>query len=290
MKRSVAFFAAFLSGIALQAQTPIVGPDYGTPTKVAPEYFGPNAFPVPETSTGQVRRGVYAELAADYFKGRIADGDDRTCDAFLRIEVPLGERASLEVWAPMMEHWSYSPAVAAYRRITTSSDKSWDSGDAYIGTNLQFIKGEPNTLKPDMLVRAVLKTAMGNTFDQARYYDGAGYYFDATFAWSRTFGEGAFVKELRAGVSSGFLCWQDGLARQNDAVQFGSMARIDTRAFSFTVDYAGYSGWEKDGDCPRRLRLRADGHIGRWLPFAQYITGFNDYPFNGIRLGLGYSF
>lgn len=286
MKRFPAVLAAALFFAPLFAQTPIVGPDYGTPTRVAPEYFGPNAFPVPEMSDGKVKGRVYAELAGDYYNGSAADGNDHTCDVFIRLHVPLGERADLEVFGPMIEHWSYSPAVAAYRRITTSDSKSWDSGDAYIGTNLQFIKGRPNSLKPDLLVRAVLKTAMGNTFDQARYYDAAGYYFDATFAWSRCFLESSYVREIRGGLSGGFLCWQDGLARQNDAVQYGLMAKMDARHFLFTADFSGYSGWEKDGDCPVRLRLRADGRIGAWRPFVQYVHGLRDYPFDGVRLGI----
>ncbi len=52
----------------------------------------------------------------------------------------------------------------------------------------------------------------------------------------------------------------------------------------------GYVGWQNDGDRPRRLRVRVDGFVGRWLPFVQYTCGMKNYPFDGIRLGVGYCF
>ncbi|MBO4634113.1 MAG: hypothetical protein J5669_01940 [Bacteroidales bacterium] len=290
MRPVLCFLAALLACFSLCAQTPIVAPDWSTPTLVSPEYFGPNAFPVPDMSEGVVKPYVYAEIAADYYKGRVADGNDHTWDAFVRLSVPLGKRVSFEVWGPVAEHWSYSPAVAQYRRVTQDNGKRWDSGDIYVGTNILIVKGKANTLVPDFLARAVLKTAMGNTFEQARFYDAAGYFFDGTVSWSRNWGPQSYVRELRAGLSGGFLCWQDGLARQNDAVMFGLMARLVTWGFDFTVDYSGYIGWQNDGDRPRRLRLRLDGHLGRWLPFVQYTHGFKNYPFDGVRVGLGYAF
>lgn len=292
MRRLAIIFGSILLAMDLMAQTPIVAPNFSEPTQVSTEYFGPNAFPVPDMTDGRIKPYIYAELAADYWKGRVADGNDHTWDGFIRLHFPLWtKRASLEVWGPFVEHWSYSDAVADYRRIgdARSQKKSWDSGDLYVGTNIQVLVGKPNTLKPDILLRAVLKSAMGNTFEQARYYDCGGYFFDGTIAWSRAF-QYSYVMEIRAGLSGGFLCWQDGLARQNDAVQYGLFASIFTWGFTFMADYSGYIGWQNDGDRPRRLRLRFDGNAGRWRPFVQYTHGFKNYPFDGIRIGTGFCF
>ena len=292
MKRIAVILAAIVLADIIYAQTPIVAPNFSEPTMVSTEYFGPNAFPVPDMTDGRVKPYVYAEIAADYYKGRIADGNDHTWDGFLRLSFPLWtKRATLEIWGPVVEHWKYSDAVADYRRIgeARSQTKSWDSGDIYIGTNIHLLQGKSNTFKPDILVRAVLKSAMGNTFEQARYYDCGGYIFDGTIAWSRSF-TGSYLCEVRAGFSGGFLCWQDGLARQNDAVMYGLFASIYTWGFTFTADYSGYIGWENDGDRPRRLRLKFEGNAGRWRPFLQYTRGMKNYPFDGFRLGLGYCF
>lgn len=293
MKRTVLSIAAALIAMSLNAQTPIVAPNFSEPTMVSTEYFGPNAFPVPDMTDGRVKPYIYAELGMDYYKGRVGDGYDHTWDGFIRLNFPLWtKRATLEVWGPFVEHWKYSDAVANYRRIPQkyrNSGKSWDTGDIYIGTNIQILYGKPNTFKPDILIRAVLKTAMGNTFEQVRFYDAAGYFFDGTIAWSRQF-QFSYVREVRWGLSLGFLCWQDGLARQNDAGQWGIFASIDTWGFTVTADYSGYVGWQNDGDRPSRLRLRVDGNSGRWKPFVQYTHGFKNYPFDGFRVGLGYAF
>lgn len=292
MKRLIVTISAILGSVVMSAQTPIEPPNFSEPTMVSTEYFGPNAFPVPDMSDGRVKPYIYAELAMDYYKGYMADGNDHTWDGYVHVNLPLWtKRASVEVWGPFVEHWSYSDAVADYRRIgeARSQKKSWDTGDLYVVTSLQVLEGKSNTFRPDILIRAALKSAMGNTFEQARYFDCGGYFFDGTIAWSRTF-QKSYVLEVRAGLSGGFLCWQDGTARQNDAVQYGIFASIYTWGFNFMADYAGYIGWQNDGDRPRRLRLRLDGNTGRWRPFIQYTCGMKNYPFHGFRAGVGYCF
>lgn len=293
MKKTLILITVLFPLVYAKAQTPIVAPDWNTPTKVSTQYFGPNAFPVPDTPDGKVKKDIYLELAGDFYSGSVGK-TDYTSDVFLRASFPLWtRRASLEVWAPLAEWWRFSEDVAQYRRIQNTDGKKefkgFDTGDLYLATNLQALEGRPNSLKPDILVRAVLKTASGNSFGQARYYDAAGYFFDATFAWSRVW-EGSFVQQLRAAVNGGFLCWQTGTGRQNDAFQYGLTAILTTRALSFTADWGGYVGWEGDGDAPRRIRLRLDGHIGRWQPFVQYTLGTNHYPFWGIRAGIACKF
>lgn len=293
MKRILWALPFLLSGMVASAQTPIAPPDWNTPSKVAPLYFGPNAFPVPDTPDGKVKKDIYAELAGDFYAGSLG-GKDYTQDVFVRLSVPLWtRRASLELWAPLVEHWNFSQETALFRRLPDAGEKTqwkgFDMGDVYLSANIQALVGKSNSVRPDILVRAVLKTASGNNFGQARYYDAAGYFFDATFAWSRVW-EGSFVRQLRAAVSGGFLCWQTGTGRQNDAFQYGLTAILNTRAFSFTADWGGYVGWEQDGDAPRRIRLRLDGHIGRWQPFVQFTLGTHHYPFQGVRIGVACSF
>ena len=273
-----------------RAQVPVVQPDRSGTTKIAPAYFGPNAFPVPEMSDGRPLRGVYAELAGDVFRGRLADGQDVTRDVFMHVSLPLWTpRATLELWMPVHEWWDFSPAVAAQRRLPEERHRGHDAGDVYVCTSLHLLEGQDNGWRPDILARAVLKTASGGFFGEARYYDCPGYFFDLTV------GEGfrfhGFVHEFRLALSAGFLCWQTDNGRQNDAVLGGALASLETDWFTFGAELSGYAGWENDGDRPMRARLRLDVHPweGSLHPFVQTGIGLNDYPFTQFRAGIAWS-
>lgn len=278
-----------LSG--LRAQTPVVAPDWSAVTKIAPAYFGPNAFPVPEMTDGRPHAGVYAEVAGDYARGRLADGQDVTWDAFARLSLPLWTpRATLEVWMPVYEAWNFSAAVAEQRRLPAEPHRGHDSGDVYVCTSLHLLVGRDNGWRPDILVRAALKTASGNSYGDARYYDSPGYFFDLTVG--KGFRFDSFVREFRLALSAGFLCWQTDNGRQNDAVQAGILASLDTRWFTLGAELGGYAGWERDGDRPVRARVRFDFHPWKApvYPFAQACFGLHDYPFTQFRAGLAWSF
>ena len=274
----------------VRAQVPVVKPDRSVSTKIAPAYFGPNAFPVPDMSDGRPRRGVYAELAGDYFRGRLADGQDVTWDAFMHVSLPLWTpRATLELWIPATEWWDFSPAVAAERRLPAERHRGHDMGDVYGGTSLHLLEGRDNAWRPDILARAVVKTASGGFFGEARYYDCPGYFFDLTVAEGFRF-EG-FFHEFRLALSTGFLCWQTDNGRQNDAVMGGALASLETDWFTLGAELGGYFGWENDGDRPVRARVRLDVHPREASvhPFVQCGAGLADFPFTQIRAGVAWS-
>jgi hypothetical protein len=58
-----------------------------------------------------------------------------------------------------------------------------------------------------MTVRAVLKSASGDRYEYARYYDSPGYFFDASFGRGFTLSEKVVA---RIALSRGFLRWQMG--------------------------------------------------------------------------------
>ena len=280
----------FLLSQGVRAQVPVVKPDRSGSTKIAPAYFGPNAFPVPEMSDGRPRRGVYAELAGDIYRGRLADGQDITRDLFARVSFPLWTpRATLELWLPVTEAWDFSPAVASARRLAEQRYRGHDLGDVYVCTSLQLLEGRDNAWRPDILARAVLKTASGGNFGEARYYDCPGYFFDLTVAEGFRFD--GFVHGFRLALSAGFLCWQTDNGRQNDALMAGALASLETDWFTFGTELGGYFGWENDGDRPVRTRLRLDVHPWEASvhPFVQCGVGLADYPFTQIRAGVAWS-
>ena len=247
-----------------------------TPTGVAPLYFGPNAFPVPDMSDGRTSANLRVELAADSYWGY--DGST-TADLFARVQVPLFTRwANLSVWMPVYEWYNQADG------------KGSGAGDVYLATDIQILHSEwfrsGNTQYiPQMSLRIGMKTASGEQFNRRRHYDSPGYFFDASIGESLPLGP----VELRLAASAGFLCWQTADARQNDAVMYGLQAQLRHPYASLQATWGGYVGWERYGDAPMTLKLRAAGHIHGLEPFVQYQWGIKDYPFHQLRIGLVYN-
>jgi hypothetical protein len=252
-------------------------------TMVAPNWFGPNAFPVPEMTDGRVREKLTVEVAGDYYRGHLTNGEDHTRDLFLRAWIPLfSDRVNLSLWMPVVEHWSYDASVREARRILSDPnlDPGYGSGDVYVGLDIQLLT--ETSRRPAVMIRSVLKTASANCFGYARDYDSAGYFFDATVGkgWGR----------FRLSATTGFLCWQTGTARQNDAVQYGLGAFYDGEVLNVAAQWGGYVGWERCGDAPMTVRARIGFDVGRFEPFLQFQQGLRDYPFTQFRLGCGWHF
>lgn len=267
----------------MRGATPIQAPNLSEKTQVAPLWFGPNAFPVPEITDGRVKDRLSFELAGDYYKGHLTDGQDDTFDLFVRAWIPLfSPRVNLTLWMPVAEWWSYDASVRTARHILSDpdADPGVGSGDVYVSLDIQLLTETER--RPAVMIRSVLKTASANCFGYARDYDSAGYFFDATAA--KGFGR------FRLSATTGFLCWQTGTGRQNDAVQYGLGAFYSGRYVNLAAQWGGYVGWERAGDAPMSLRLRAGVRAGGFEPFILAQQGLHDYPFTQIRLGCAYNF
>jgi hypothetical protein len=132
-----------------------------------------------------------------------------------------------------------------------------------------------------------LKSASGNSFGTARVYDAPGYFFDV--AVGRDIIKSSDSKIVfRTALSAGFLCWQTGNGRQNDAVMYGVSASLKTGPVKAEVNYGGYVGWESKGDRPMTLKTKLSWSLGRFSINAMYQVGFVDWPFHQVRLGAAY--
>ena len=297
MKNTLFFVLFLLTLCSMRAQTPLDKPSLRQVTQISPYYFGPNAFAVPEMLDGRVQRELRVELAGDYFHGRRGD---HTEDVSLKLNIPLWtDRANLSVWMPVMEWYRNSDENIQTCRIQpehqAKARKGSLMGDVYLSIDMQLLK--ERRYRPDWVLRAALKTASGGDFYLARYYDSPGYFFDTSVAKSFTVGKNkTWHHQLRAALSTGFLCWQTDNGRQNDAVQFGVMAKYENRHFSLSETFAGYSGWEHNAsnggdlahDRPTVLRTDVVCHIKQFDIVAAYQYGLRDYPFHQVRLGLAY--
>lgn len=288
MKRILSLIIYLLAATTMAAQTSLEISDLSIPSKIAPGYFGPNAFPVPEMSDGTTSAHWKAELYSDHFWGTIAEsGEDYTTDIFARLTIPLfSPRANLVIYGPLYEFFHTGPSVNKHRRLPYEGDVDYHtSGDIYVSTEFQTLVQKQHGL--DMTVRAVLKSASGDRYEYARYYDSPGYFFDATF------GKGLDLSDkvkARIALSGGFLCWQTDNGRQNDAVMYGALASLAAGPASFKVQYGGYVGWERDGDCPMTLRTDIGWAFDNLSILAGWQMGFKDWPFHQFRIGIGYNF
>lgn len=247
-----------------------------TPTGVAPAFFGPNALPIPDMSDGLTSSELRLELAADGYLGY--DGS-KTADLFARIEVPLFTRwANVSVWMPVYEWYTQAEGTGS------------GAGDVYLSTDVQILhsdwfKGTNARWVPQMTLRLGMKTASGGQYNRRRHYDAPAYFFDTSIGQTFPFEH----LSLRVAGSLGFLCWQTADARQNDAVMYGLQATMKHEYASLQATWGGYVGWERYGDAPMSIKLRAAGHIQGFEPYVQYQYGIKDYPFHHLRVGLVYN-
>ena len=291
MKRLLPVMMLLVFGVA-KGQTTIVNPDFDVPTKIAPAYFGPNEFPVPDMLDGRTSSALKLELYGDCFlgttTGRVAD--DITGDLFAKLTVPLfTPKVNLTVWLPLFEVFHTSAEVNALRRLPEPFDttdlQGVDMGDVYLSADVRILSQERH--KVDMTARAVLKTASANQYYKGRCYDAPGYFFDA--AVGRNFELGN-ESNLRLAVSTGFLCWQTDNGRQNDAVMYGALVSYTYKRFTIDTCFGGYAGWERDGDRPMTLKTNLSYRIGDWSVRVGHQVGFMDWPYHQIRVGATYAF
>ena len=310
--RDVLALVMTLMPLTAIAQTPIVRPDLHTDTKVAPLYFGPNAFPVPDMLDGAVVPTLRATLAADYARGDFGDG---ATSAMFHLRLPLfTSRANLAVWLPVVEGYHLTPEWKEHARIADNPTTcGCEVGSAFVSTDVVVLTEARR--RPLITVRAALKTASEDDWTTARYYDCPGYFFDAALGKGLRF-SASVLHELRLAASGGFLCWQTDNGRQNDATMYavGLKARFGAPAanlaadnprrgveFELSQDFRGYSGWEGDGDRPMvvKTRFAADIPLSKpseaprrcsLTPFVSYEKGLRDYPYQRFEVGLSVDF
>lgn len=265
------------------AQTSLDISDYLIPSLITPYYFGPEAFPVPEV-LDCLEENLRGDLYADYFRGHLTEDADQAESFAFKLRVPLwSSRINISVWGQFREWYQDTPSVRKARRVDPALPLNGVAlGEGYVSTDMLVVR--ERTHIPGLNVRACMKTACGNGYEVARYYDSAGYFFDAYLFKNIPTSWGGF----RFAAGGGFLCWQTDNGRQNDATQYGASAAVLTSVANLKVQLAGYSGWERYHDRPLALRADLDVHCFRWVnPVVHFQYGLRDYPF--IQIGAGVS-
>ncbi|MCF0177158.1 MAG: hypothetical protein HUJ90_00915 [Bacteroidales bacterium] len=289
--------AVGLLGISpmIKAETPLTVSTMSEATKVSPYYFGPNAFPVPEMMDGTTSHNLRLELLGENYFGYAGDN---TFDLRLNATIPLfTDRVNLTIWMPVMEWYSNTDLrmkqcrIDELAKINPKARSGHLAGDVYVSTEIRILV--ENSYRPDLVARAAIKSASGNGFDLARYYDSPGYFFDAAVGKSFPLGN----HSIRLAASLGFLCWQTDNGRQNDAVMYGALFRWRYKNFQLTETFSGYHGWESLScknkelakDSPMVLKTQLNYRIGNFELHASYQAGLMDYPFHQLQIGLAYN-
>ena len=292
MNRLLTFFAILIfCANQLYAQTEIAKPDLSIPSRIAPAYFGPNAFPIPDMSDGSLMSDLKLHLYGDGFICRMTSKptDDVTLDLFAKATIPLfSDRVNLVIWMPVIEWFHSCPPVNHIRRIPDPDTHitGIDSGDAYVSTDILLI--DENKRGMGVVLRAALKSASGNSYSTARVYDAPGYFFD--IAAGRNIYRSENDKTiLRLALSTGFLCWQTGNGRQNDAVMYGISSSVKSGRFTGRIDFGGYVGWEGMGDHPISVKTKLSWKIRDFSIDIMHQAGIQHWPFHQLRIGTTWS-
>lgn len=257
--------------------------------KYAPAWFGPNANPVPEFTDGRIPAKTTISLMGDYYFGY----GDETKNGYFKIEIPLvAERVSFKIWSTVFEHYKVTPELSDYRQMNGNlSGKS--NGDFYVQTRISLLKEKKYA--PAIILNSTLKTASGTNFNERRYFDTPGYYFDVEFAKS-VYTKWKFINELRAVGNLGFLCWETTGSRQNDAPMYGVKIIAGNQNWKLDNTLSGYWGWMHTsatygadyGDAPLVYAAKLTIMKSKIDYFAQYQYGINDFPYHQLRLGISF--
>jgi len=257
--------------------------------KYAPAWFGPNANPVPEFTDGRIPAKTTISLMGDYYFGY----GDETKNGYFKIEIPLvAERVSFKIWSTVFEHYKVTPELSDYRQMNGNlSGKS--NGDFYVQTRISLLKEKKYA--PAIILNSTLKTASGTNFNERRYFDTPGYYFDVEFAKS-VYTKWKFINELRAVGNLGFLCWETTGSRQNDAPMYGVKIIAGNQNWELDNTLSGYWGWMHTsatygadyGDAPLVYAAKLTIMRSKMDYFAQYQYGINDFQYHQLRLGINF--
>ena len=276
---------ALLCGLGdILAGTPILQPNLSMKTKIAPRYFGPNAFQVPDMLDGRTSANMSVTVAADYYSGTLTrHGSDVTAGMSAKCVFPLfSSRANFVLWMPVFEYYYVNDEVNTIRRVPYEGElRGWDSGDVYISTDIQLFMQQQHGA--DIVLRAALKSASGNTYSKARYYDAPGYFFDVAIGREWKMSSNSIVRIVASG---GFLCWQTDIGRQNDAVMYGVQTAWKYGKLDVKTTWSGYAGWEGDGDRPMTVKMMVSYRLRSLSIGAYYKEGIVDWPFRQLSLGV----
>lgn len=256
--------------------------------KYSPAWFGPNANPVPEFTDARIPAKTTISLIGDYYFGF----GDETKNGYFKIEIPLlSERVSFKIWTSLFEHYKVTEQISLQRNMANGTTTGKASGDFYVQTRIRLLNEKKYA--PSIILNSTLKTASGTNFNERRYFDTPGYYFDLE-AGKSIYTKSRFISEIRGVANLGFLCWETTNSIQNDAPMYGAKISIGNSTWKLENSLSGYWGWMHTnvnygtdyGDAPLVYATKFTIMSKKIDYFAQYQYGIKDFPYHQMRVGI----
>ena len=289
MKKIFSVLILVFSALMSEGQEYLPYKVLGDPSGTAPYFFGPSAFPIPDMLK-DTQAYPTVELNGDYSWGHIAPTTDRAVTMGFAVRLPLWtDRVNLSVYCQIHEWYWDTPEARAARRVDPKYPlKGNCAGDVYVTADIRVLNERKYI--PALTLRAALKTASGDDYEKARFFDAPGYHFDICATKTFAFRTNEFFKSVKASFNFGFLCWQTDIGCQNDAWMVAGSVELDTEYANLSVDCGGYYGREKFYDSPTSVKVKLDIVPGGMItPFVYYQKGIKDWPFDQVKVGVRYS-
>lgn len=243
--------------------------------------MGYNALPALRNVDPVVGPDLEVEVSAAAQFSSFVAARDAAATPYFRVTVPFHGVAALEVDGVPLELFQISSGTQA--RLGARERAGTTPGDVRVGA--RFLLLDERRGRPALGVQLVVKSTTGKGLDALRFTNAPGYVFDLLA------GKNVLVARpvaLRALAKVGFLAWQVGHGRQDDALDFGATLRATfASGVSLAGELRGYTGWREHDD-PVVLGITAGVPAGQRLEVrATADHGLTpDAPPIDVRLGL----
>ena len=263
---------------------------YSQTVKYSSAWFGPNANPVPEFTDARIPAKTTISLMGDSYFG----SGDQTKNGYFKIEFPLlPERVSLKIWTALFENYNVTTELSNLRGMNGVTSGT-AAGDFYVQTRIRLFNEKKYF--PSVILNSTLKSASGTNFQQRRYFDTPGYYFDLEIGKS-IYTKSKFISEIRGVANLGFMCWETTNSTQDDAPMYGGKLILGNPGWKLENTLSGYWGWMHTnsyyspdyGDAPLVYAAKFSILSKNIDYFAQYQYGIKDYPYQQIRVGVSFT-
>ncbi len=251
---------------------------------ISPDFFGPNALPIPEFGNGNIKDKLEFENG---FYQHFSKGD-YTANFYSHLSIPFGKKVVVESYMVPVEYFKLDTITRDKRAVRDIDAEGFASGDVYFGTKIQIIENHEKL--PDIALGLSFKTASGSQLKNARYTDTPGYFFDLSFGKDIKTKQN-LIKKIRLYGTIGFFSWQTYMEnnQQNDAIIYGCGFDTELAKVKFSNSFGGYYGYLNNGDRPMvyRLALLTSTHK-TFVYKLSYQYGINDFQYQTVGLSLIY--